>query len=141
MNRGSDTNRPALLVTLLAAYCLASLWHFVHNAEFLTAYPNMPAWISRFDVYAAWLGITAVGVVGLALLRGRYDVAGFLLIAVYAAFGFDGLGHYALAPISAHTLTMNLTIWCEVAAAAALLGVTLHELFHAGRRRGGPALS
>ena len=46
---------------------------------------------------------------------------GLFVIAVYAALGFDGLGHYALAPVSAHTTTMNVTIWLEVASAALLL--------------------
>lgn len=136
MNPGKNTNRLALLAAFWIAYCLASLVHFVHNAEYLSQYPNMPAWLSRFDVYAVWLGITAVGVLGLALARGRYAVGGLLLVAAYAAFGFDGLGHYALAPMSTHTPAMNLTIWLEVVAAAALLFFTLRCLFRAGRHLG-----
>jgi hypothetical protein len=53
----------------------------------------MPAWLSHARVYAAWLGV----------------------------LGLDGLGHYGLAPPSAHTSTMNLTIGLEVAAALTLL--------------------
>ena len=71
---------------------------------------------------------TRVGALGLALVRSHYAAAGLALIAVYAAFGFDGLGHYALAPISAHTLAMNLSIGFEVAAAAALLFFALRGL-------------
>jgi len=126
----------APLVSLAALYCVASLAHFVHNAEYLAQYPNMPAWLSLPKVYAAWLAITAVGALGLAFVRGRHAMAGFLLIAVYAAFGFDGLGHYALAPISSHTLAMNLTIWFEVVAASALLLVALRCMFRAGQRYG-----
>jgi hypothetical protein len=126
----------ALLFSLAAVYCVASLAHFVHNAEYLAQYPNMPIWLSRSKVYAAWLAITAVGALGLAFVHGRHVVAGILLIAVYAAFGFDGLGHYALAPISSHTLAMNLTIWFEVVAAAALLFVALRCMFRAGQRYG-----
>ena len=39
---------------------------------------------------------------------------------LYAALGFYGLAHYAVAPVVAHSLAMNLTIGCEVAAAALL---------------------
>ncbi|HEY2394438.1 MAG TPA: hypothetical protein VGH81_00455 [Rudaea sp.] len=124
----TNTDHTTLLIALSAAYCIASLVHFVHNAEYLAQYPNMPPWLSRSKVYVSWLGITAVGALGLAFVRSRYAAAGLVLIAVYAAFGFDGLGHYALAPISAHTLAMNLSIWFEVVAAAALLFVALRGL-------------
>ena len=108
----------------MLAYGLASLLHFAHNAEFLADYPNMPAWISRAKVYAVWLGITAIGAAGYLLFRFGYPLIGLLVIAVYAILGFDGLGHYSLAPVSAHTAAMNLTIWLEVAAAAVLLMAT-----------------
>jgi hypothetical protein len=109
------------LVFLLLTYAAASLVHFVHNAEFLGAYPNMPASWSRAAVYFAWLGMTGVGVCGWLLLVRGFAGTGLLLLAVYSAFGLDSLGHYVLAPMSAHTVAMNATILLEVAAAAALL--------------------
>jgi hypothetical protein len=108
------------LLILLLAYGAASLVHYAHNAEFLADYPNMPAWLSRAKVYVAWLGVTAIGVLGYLLVRRGHQLGGLCVIAVYAAIGFDGLAHYRLAPLSAHTATMNLTIWLEVAAAALL---------------------
>jgi len=95
--------------------------HYAHNAEFLADYPNLPAWMSRTKVYVAWFGVTAVGVLGYRLVRLGYQLMGLFVIAVYAALGFDGLGHYTLAPVSEHTTTMNVTIWLEVASAALLL--------------------
>jgi hypothetical protein len=56
--------RPTRLLTLALAYAAASLFHHVHNAAFLGDYPNMPAWLTPAGVYAAWLGVTAVGIVG-----------------------------------------------------------------------------
>lgn len=126
--------RPSVpLLWLAAAYCIASLAHFVHNAEYLALYPNMPAWLSRTGVYASWLAISALGAIGLLLAYSRYAVAGFVLVAIYACLGFDGLEHYTLAPMSAHTLAMNATIGCEVVAAALLLAATLHALWRALR--------
>lgn len=112
---------PFLLFLLAATYCLASLFHFAHNAEYLSAYPNLPPWLSRSQIYAAWLAITSIGVVGLWLAHGKYPLLGLILVSAYALLGFDGLGHYAVAPMSAHTFTMNFTIWAEVVAAAFLL--------------------
>jgi len=106
------------LGALLFAYAAASLVHHVHNAEFLADYPNMPAWITRPAVYAAWLCETMLGVAGYLILRRGHLAVGLGLIAVYAALGFDAFAHYALAPAAAHTAAMNATIWLEAAAAA-----------------------
>jgi hypothetical protein len=109
------------LVALLVLSLAASLIHFAHNAEFLSAYPGLPAWLTRSLVYFAWVGLAIIGVCGLVLyLRGRYFL-GLLLIGLYAAFGFDGLLHYSRAPFHEHTVAMNFTIWFEVIAAGALL--------------------
>ena len=110
-----------VLLILLVAYTAASLFHYSHNAEFLDEYPNMPAWLSRTKVYGAWLGVTAVGLVGYLLVRWRYLLPGLVVLAVYGLLGLDGLGHYAVAPVSAHTLTMNLSIWLEAITAVLLL--------------------
>lgn len=121
----SLNNVPKLLLVLTAAYFLTSLGHFSHNAEFICEYPNLPAWLTRAQVYAVWAAITSVGVVGLLLMRKKYIAMGLVLMAVYAAMGFDGLGHYAVAPIELHPLMANVTILSEVAAAALLLPVVL----------------
>lgn len=109
------------LLMFLLAYAGASLVHHVHNAQFLSDYPNMPASLSPAGVYAAWLGVSSVGLIGYLFVRRGHQLVGFVTLAVYGVLGFLGLGHYMLAPISAHTLTMNLTIWLEVATAVLLL--------------------
>lgn len=136
----SSKHLRTLLLSLTAAYFLTSLGHFSHNAEFICEYPNLPAWLTRAQVYAVWAGITSVGATGLLLMRKKFMAAGLLLIAVYAALGFDGLGHYAVAPMELHPLMANVTILSEVVAAAVLLPVTLwllvsHMLCH---QVGGP---
>lgn len=109
------------LPVVLVAYAAASLFHHIHNAEFLADYPGMPPWLSRTGVYAAWLGATAIGVIGYWLLRRGYRAVGLVLLFLYGCYGLDSLAHYALAPLSAHTPAMNLSIWFEAAAASALL--------------------
>lgn len=120
-------NRPLFL--LLALYAVASLVHFVHNAEFLGDYPGLPASWSRGGVYLAWIGMTALGGVGALLVyRGRESI-GLMLLAVYAALGLDSLGHYVVAPLSAHSSMMNTTILLEVGAAALVLLEVARRMF------------
>jgi len=130
----STSRLPGYLFALLAIYCAASLVHFVHNAQFITEYPNLPAWLTSSEVYLAWLAVTSVGAAGVAIAMSGRRVFGLVLIAGYAALGFAGLDHYTRAPLSAHTLAMNATIAFEVAAAAALLAVSLALFFRLVRQ-------
>jgi hypothetical protein len=130
----SSSRIPNHLLVLLVIYCVASLVHFAHNAQFVSDYPNLPVWLTRSKVYLAWLAVTAIGAVGIVLLKLRVRVLGLLLVAGYAALGFAGLDHYWVAPVSAHSLAMNATIWFEVAAAAVLLMTVLALLFRAAPR-------
>lgn len=115
------------LLACLLAFAAASLLHHVHNAEFLRDYPNLPASLSRARVYGAWLAEALLGVAGWLLLRRGYPKSGSALIAIYALIGFSGLGHYFLAPVSAHTIAMNATIWLEVVMAAVLLAAAVRR--------------
>jgi hypothetical protein len=126
---------PKPFALLVAAYFATSLGHFAHNAEFICEYPNLPAWLTRAKVYAAWLAITSVGLVGFILIKNKLMPAGLLLVATYAALGFDGLGHYAVAPMALHTLGANATILSEVAVAALLLTDTVYLLVSHSRGR------
>src|SRR5262245_49966981 len=107
-NRGmAALRRPGmrndLLLPCVLGLAAATLVHHAHNAEFLDQYPNMPAWLSPAGVYAAWSIAAAVGAAGYFLLRRGYRLAGIVLLILYAAYGLDGLVHYALAPAAAHT--------------------------------------
>jgi hypothetical protein len=127
--------QPGRLLIILLAYCAASLFHFAHNAVYIDDYPNLPAWITATGTYVAWCGITAIGVAGYLLLRRGYRLVGLAVIAVYGTFGLDGLAHYSLAPISAHTFTMNLSIWLEaITAVIVLIVVTGMMAGHARSR-------
>ena len=108
------------LPSLMLLYAAASLLHFAHNALYIEEYPNLPAWLSAADVWMTWFAELALGVAGFLLMRRQHFFVGHALVALWAALGFDGLAHYALAPPSAHTFAMNATIWTEVCAAGLL---------------------
>ena len=119
---GQDDRRGSgVLLLLTIVYAAASLLHFAHNAVFVRAYPNLPAWITAQGVWIAWCSVTAVGAVGYYVFRRFSRTLGLLMLALYALLGFAGLDHYTLAPMSAHSIEMNSTILAEVAAAAVLL--------------------
>jgi hypothetical protein len=109
------------LEMLLVLYLRASLLHFIHNAEFAQDCPNLPGWVDRSSVYLTWLGITAGGALGYVFCRLGFRVSGLIALCLYAAAELDGLLHYTLAPMGAHTHGMNFTIWFEVVVAAILL--------------------
>ena len=117
------------LLVGLAVYCAASLAHFSHNAIFADSYPGLPATLTPFRIMGAWLLEAAIGIVGYLLVRRGHYRSGLALVALYAALGFDGFAHYALAPASAHTTAMNASIWAEAIAGALLLTIVVGRFF------------
>jgi hypothetical protein len=111
----------AFLLPLTLIYSAASLLHFLHNAVYLRDYPNLPLWLTAGGVMGAWMIQAGTGLVGYLLYSRVTRAGGLITIAVYAAFGLAGLDHYTVAPVSAHTVAMNLTILLEVATAVGLL--------------------
>ena len=122
---------PPGLWLLFGLYTLSSLAHFAHNAEFLAFYPGLPAWMSREGVYAAWLAVAGLGLLGLASLSRGWLCLGAMLIAAYGFLGLDGLLHYRLGLCAEHTWVANLTIFAEVLSGVAL---ALSVVVWAGRR-------
>jgi hypothetical protein len=116
IKRGNTT-----LPWLFALYAAATLLHFVHNAEHLTEYPNLPATWSRAEIYAAWCCVMALGLLGYGLYNIGHRNIGLLALGSYASLGFGGLLHYTRAPMAHHSVMMNVTIWAEAIAAAQLL--------------------
>ena len=127
--------RPLLIIGFV--YLVASLTHFVHNAEFIDEYPNLPAWLARSDVYLAWAATLIPCVLAYwAWARGR-EAWAFGLFAAWSALGFLGLDHYYIAPVSAHSKSAIFTIFFELLAGAGLLAVSIFYLVKscAGRKR------
>jgi hypothetical protein len=69
-----------------------------------------------------------VGALGYWFYRRVSRWAGLVLIALYGVLGFAGLDHYTVAPMSAHSLFMNVTILTEVVTAAVLLVFVAHSM-------------
>lgn len=112
---------PRPLLLLAALYCVASLAHFGHNAQYIAFYPGMPAWLTAGKVWLFWLAVTGVGLAALTLARLGLPKVGLMLLGVYGALGLDGLLHYTLGLCSQHTLLANLTIWAEATTGLLLL--------------------
>ncbi|MEY2659955.1 MAG: hypothetical protein RLZZ123_1127 [Pseudomonadota bacterium] len=132
---------PAWFGVLLGAHFLAVLAHFSHNAEYLPFYPGMPGWLTREQVYLAWLAVTAVGTLALFLSWRKWLASALLGFAVYGALGLDGLFHYTLGLCADHTWVANLTIWAEALTGAGVLLATgfMSPRYLAGRLKAGRA--
>jgi hypothetical protein len=124
----SEHRTQRTLLFLLLFYGAASLVHFIHNAEFIADYPNLPASWTRFGVYRAWIALTIIGLTGWFFLARGHRLTGLLVLAAYAMLGLSSLGHYVLAPLSEHSLAMNVTILFEVTAAALVLVEVLRQI-------------
>jgi hypothetical protein len=118
-------SRDRSLLTFIIAYGAASLVHFVHNAVYIDAYPNLPAWITPVVVYVSWLAIAGTGIFGYWLYRRGWRAFGLTVIGLYALSGFGGLDHYTVAPVSAHSMAMTAMILGEAITASVLLIVTV----------------
>src|ERR1051325_9694119 len=124
----AQMKRMDVLTVLMLAYGASSLLHFIHNAQFVRDYPNFRDTVTALQVYGVWLLIAATGVAGYLLMRFGWRVLGLIVTGVYAGFGFNGLLHYKLAPMSAHSFAMNSTILTEVVLATVLLCAVLVNL-------------
>lgn len=114
MNIKSIVKRENGLLFVITVYCSVCLYLFMRNMVFIDEYPNMPDWISTIGVTIAWIGITCIGLVCWLLILRDKRFIGLIAIVGYGALSFNGLGHYSLEPVSAHTYIVNLAIWIEV---------------------------
>jgi len=119
--RRAQRRGDVFLLPLMLIYGAASLLHFLHNAVYLRDYPNLPLWLTAGGVMGAWMIVAGTGLVGYVLYSRVTRAGGLITIAIYAAFGLGGLDHYTVAPVSAHTVAMNLTILLEASTAVGLL--------------------
>lgn len=122
MSPERDAANSNLLLGFLMAYMVGSFIHHFHNAQFIDEYPNMPRGVPVAIVYVVWGTVTAIGLIGYYFARRGRELVGLALVGVYAAYGLFVLGHYKLAPVSAHTMGANLTIGLELITAVLLLG-------------------
>lgn len=120
-----DAARSKLLLGFLLAYMVGSFIHHFHNAQFIAEYPNMPGGFPVSVAYFVWGFATLVGLLGYYFARRGHEPLGLGLVGVYAAYGLMVLGHYKLAPLSAHSVGANVTIGIELVTAALLLGTVI----------------
>ena len=117
MDLARNPARSNLLLALLIVHMAASLWHHIHNGQFVDEYPNMPAGVpatlSLGFAAALWTITSAIGLAGYYWVCNGRRVLGFGALALYAAYGCFAFTHYTLAPMSAHTFIQNATILGE----------------------------
>ena len=110
-----DPARSNLLLALLVVHMAASLWHHIHNGQFMDEYPNMPRGVPHplALAVAVWLVTSAIGLAGYYGACNGRRLLGFGAMGLYAAWGLLAFSHYTLAPMSAHSFVQNTTILGE----------------------------
>ena len=125
MDLARNPARSNLLLALLIVHMAASLWHHIHNGQFVDEYPNMPAGVpatlSLGFAAALWTVTSATGLAGYYWVCNGHRLLGFGALALYAAYGCAAFTHYKLAPMAAHTFVQNSTILGEGASGLLLL--------------------
>jgi hypothetical protein len=118
-----DPARSNLLLALLILHMAASLWHHIHNGQFIDEYPGMPKGVPATLAFAvtAWTATSAVGLAGYYWVCNGRRLLGFGAMGLYAAYGLLAFTHYTLAPMSAHSFVMNATILGEALTGLLLL--------------------
>lgn len=81
------------LLRVLAASVVLTTIHYTDNYLYFDEYPQ-PGSLQRWQVWAAWLLLTAVGVAGYALYRRGYAGPAYVCLVVYSYTGLSSLGHY-----------------------------------------------
>lgn len=120
MTDRTSTHERSLLV-LITINVAASMLHYTHYFIFYSTYPNGTAWLSPPRVDLAWFAISIIGVIGYVLFKRHRFTWSFLCLYLYGLLGLASLGHYALAPVAAHTFAANVLILSSAGAAAVLL--------------------
>lgn len=122
--------RGKLFGGLMAAYAVAHSLHFAINAELIPFYPYMPQWVRPGTVYAAWLAVNALGLLGLVLHGLGHRRSACAAFALYGLSGLDGLLHYALDLCVEHGILTNLAIAASAFTGLAFTGASLWAYAH-----------
>lgn len=123
-----------LFRVLLAGVVLTTV-HYTDNYLYFDEYPQ-PESLRRWQVYAAWLVLTSVGIAGYRLYeRGRTSAA-YVCLVVYSYTGLSSLGHYLYGALDEFSLKQHAFILVDGVTGAAVLAFVAWSASTLRRREG-----
>ncbi|HYO61596.1 MAG TPA: hypothetical protein VEU29_06830 [Actinomycetota bacterium] len=81
------------LFRILAAGIVLTTIHYTDNYLYFDEYPQ-PGSLRPWQVYTAWLVLTAVGLAGYRLYKRGHTLPAYVCLVVYSYTGLSSLGHY-----------------------------------------------
>jgi hypothetical protein len=130
-----DRTAARVLFRVLAASVASTVVHYTDNYVYFDEYPQ-PASLRRWQVYAAWILLTAVGALGYHLYRSGNRAPAYVCLVVYSYTGLSSLGHYLYGGWAEFSGKQHVFILLDGAAGLAVLAfVAWSAAVH--RRRGG----
>ena len=130
-----DRRHVKALSRVLVAGAVLTTVHYTDNYLYFDEYPQ-PASLRRWQVYAGWLLLTAVGVAGYRLYRRGLVAAAYVCLVVYSYTGLSSLGHYLYGALGEFSAKQHVFILVDGAAGASVVAFVLWSAFTLRRRRG-----
>lgn len=122
----------ALFRVLLAGVVLTTI-HYTDNYLYFEEYPQ-PGSLQRWHVYAAWLLLTAAGVVGYALYERGLVAPAYVCLVVYSYTGLSSLGHYVYGPWAEFSVKQHAFILVDGLTGSAVIAFVVWSALTRRRR-------
>ena len=121
-----------LLRVLLAGIVLTTV-HYTDNYVYFDEYPQ-PASLRRWQVYTAWLVLTAVGVAGYRLYAAGHTLPAYVCLVVYSYTGLSSLGHYLYGALAEFSVKQHVFILVDGLTGASVVAFVVWSAVSARRR-------
>ena len=98
-----------MLFRVLLAGILLTVVHYTDNYLYFDEYPG-PSSLRRWQIYTAWIVLTAVGVAGYRLYKSGHVAPAYVCLVVYSYTGTSSLGHYLYGSLSEFSAKQHVFI-------------------------------
>lgn len=140
---GAPTRAPSVpdgrhvrtLFRILLAGIVLTTVHYTDNYLYFDEYPQ-PGSLRPWQVYAAWLLLTAIGITGYRLYRRGLVVPAYVCLVVYSYTGLSSLGHYLYGGLDEFSAKQHAFILIDGLSGAAVLAFVLWSALTLRRREG-----
>lgn len=121
---------------VLVAGIVLTTVHYTDNYLYFDEYPQ-PASLRRWQVWAAWLLLTAVGLAGYRLYAAGHEVPAYVCFVVYSYTGLSSLGHYFYGGLGDFSVKQHAGILLDGASGSAVIAFVVWSAVSLRRPREG----
>ena len=118
------SNHKTLLLLFLLASIISTNLHYTDNASFIENYPE-PDWITVSGIYATWMIMTIIGIIGYWLYTQEKLWISYLCLCIYSVTGLSSPAHYFYGAMSNFSTKMHALIWLDLLTGGFVLGFVI----------------